>query len=382
MTDPHLQRAQLLFQQRRYDMAGDACREALLQSPQDGFAHSLLALCLLHQNKFDDATTEANLAIHNAPDLAFAHYALGAIYQERNYFAKAETAAREAVRIEPWDADYWALLAQTFISRQRWRDALDAADRGLEANPEHTPCGNLRAVALVQLGDKDAAARTIKDSLARNPHNALTHANQGWTFLHQGNPKQALVHFGEALRLDPNNEWARDGTVRALKARYLFYRLMLRYYLWMSKFNQRGRWAIIIGLWLGMQLLQGIRASNPGLAPFIYPLLAVYVGFALSSWLVDPIFNLALTFNRYGRYLLKPAQRVGSIVVGVLLLGAVIFLPAGFFLFSPLLIPGKLCAVMVLPAAVASAFMGAPGARPATIAPLPRTRTWENPSDT
>ncbi|MDB5311521.1 MAG: tetratricopeptide repeat protein [Gemmataceae bacterium] len=46
----------------------------------------------------------------------------------------------------------------------------------------------------------------------------------GWALLHARQPAEALTHFREALRLDPTNEWARDGLIEALKARYWVYR--------------------------------------------------------------------------------------------------------------------------------------------------------------
>ncbi len=79
--------------------------------------------------------------------------------------------------------------------------------------------------------------------------------------MHQGDHKQALEHFREALRLKPDMEWARNGMVEALKARYFLYRLMLRYYLWMSRFTRRGQWGMIIGLWSKMGV-QVFFASN------------------------------------------------------------------------------------------------------------------------
>ncbi|HVT79354.1 MAG TPA: tetratricopeptide repeat protein, partial [Phycisphaerae bacterium] len=273
MQDANIQRAQLLYQQQRYDMAADALRQALGQMPQDAYAHSLLGMCLMHQEKFEEATAEAQKAIGLAPDSAFGHYALGLVYRNRNRFPEAEVEVRRALQLAPADSDFWCLLAEVLFARQQWEPTLDAANTGLQFDPEHSGCLNMRAMALVKLGDKMAAAQTVMEDLRRNPHNALSHANQGWTLLHQNNHKQALEHFREALRLDPNNEWAQHGMMQALKARYFLYRMMLRYYLWMSRFTSKAQWGIIIGLWVGAQILRTINNSYPDAAPFIYPVL-------------------------------------------------------------------------------------------------------------
>src|SRR5262249_51238586 len=148
---------------------------------------------------------------------------------------EARAAILEAIRLDPYQAAYFGILASLEMQRSRWREALAAADQGLAIDPEHTLCTNLRAQALVKLGDRAAAAATMGEALARRPDDAYTHANQGWAMLHAGQPQQALEHFREALRLDPGMEWARAGVVEALQARNFVYRWMLAWFLWMSR---------------------------------------------------------------------------------------------------------------------------------------------------
>ena len=151
--------------------------------------------------------------------------------------------------------------------------------------------------------------------------------------------------------------------IAALKARYLLYRIMLRYYLWMSRLNKRGQWAFIVGLWVGVQVLRGVEESRPELGPVIRPLLILYAAFVFASWLADPVFNLTLLFNRYGRYLLNTHKRVGAILVGVLLLvafgllGAALTLSGSLELWCFLL--GALALALTLP--VAATTRGRPG---------------------
>src|SRR6185436_9021657 len=111
------------------------------------------------------------------------------------------------------------------------------------------------------------------------PENAFTHANQGWTYLNKGEPKKALEHFRESLRLDPANEWARHGIVEALKARNIIYAVMLKYFLWMARLSRGARWGIILGGYFGIQLLASMARSNPAIAPWILPLRILYITF-------------------------------------------------------------------------------------------------------
>jgi tetratricopeptide (TPR) repeat protein len=322
----HLQRAIVLFQQSRLDLAETELRQALATDPHDAYAHALLALSLAHREQFKEATEEAQQAIHLAPDFAFAHYALASIWHDRNHLPEATASIEEAIRLDPADSDYHALLAQIRLDQRQWPGALEAAERGLALDSEHVSCTNLRAIALVKLGRKAEAGTTIDAALAKNPENSVTHANQGWTLLEQRNPAKALEHFRESLRLDPENEWARQGIVEALKARHFIYALMLRYFLWMAKLSPNAQWGIIIGGYFANRVIGGISTSHPDLAPWLLPLRILYVGFALLTWTAEPLFNLLLRLNRFGRMALSEEQIRASNWMGGCMLGAMIML--------------------------------------------------------
>jgi tetratricopeptide (TPR) repeat protein len=319
--NPNLQRAILLVQQGRHEQAINELRQSLTADPHDPYPHALLGICLAKLEKFQDATAEAQQAIHLSPDFPFAHYVHASILHDRHRNDEALTAINEALRLDSSDADYFALLSNIHIDEKRWRDALEAAERGLQLDSEHVACTNLRAIALVKLGRKAEAGATIDAALARNPDNAITHANQGWTLLQRGDQKKALEHFREALRLDPENEWARHGIVEALKARNFIYAFMLRYFFWMSRFKGRTQWLIILGAYFGNQILRGLATSQPALAPWLLPIRILYIAFALMTWIADPLFNLLLRLNRFGRLALSREQ-----VVAANSLGACIFL--------------------------------------------------------
>lgn len=318
--NPNLDRALLLYQQSRFDLAEGELRQSLASEPHDAYAHALLGLCLAHREKFEDAASETQQAIHLAPDFPFAHFAHAHVLFDRNRFSEALPVINEAIRLDPEDADQYALLANIHLQERRWPAALNAAEQGLEFNPEHVGCTNLRAIALVKLGRKAEAGRTIDTALSKNPDNALTHANQGWTLLEQGQPKKAAEHFREALRLDPQNEWARQGIIEALKARNFIYAIMLKYFLWMSKFSRRGQWGIILAGYFGNRILATIAHENPDLAPWILPLRILYVAFALMTWLAYPLFNLMLRLNKFGRLVLSREQTIATNWFGLCLL--------------------------------------------------------------
>lgn len=316
-------RGQLLLVQGRYADAERELRQALSQDPHFAIAHALLAEALLDQRRLDEATNEAGLAITLEPDLEVAHYIMARILLERSRPDEAEYAAHRALELARHPRTF-GLLAIIRFNRQDWRGALAAADEGLAIDPENSGCLNLRAMALRQLGQREAADATLRGALEKDPEDSFAHANRGWSELHNGQPREALVHFREALRLDPTNDHARAGLVEAMKARYLIYRLLLGYFFFMGRLAQSSQAVIIIGGWIGFQVLRGFARANPELAWVTTPLIVAYMAFVLMTWLAAPLMNLLLRLHPIGRHALSTEQRRTTNVVGGLLFAAAV----------------------------------------------------------
>lgn len=178
----------------------------------------------------------------------------------------------------------------------------------------------------------------------------MTHANQGWALLHRNDPTAALDHFREALRLDPTNDFAREGLLTALKARNPVFRLLMAYFLFLSRQQSAMRWVIILGVFFGQSLLRSVAKNHPELGIIIYPLVALVAVFIYSTWLADPLMNLVMRFDRYGRHALTDDQRKQSnLVGGCLLLAAGMFISEWQFGVSH--IPSLMCLLLSLPLA-------------------------------
>jgi tetratricopeptide (TPR) repeat protein len=318
-VNPHILRAEVLLAQGRYDLAKREVGHALAESPDDAFVHALLAVCLKGQGKNREAEEAARRAIGLDPGMAYAHFVLSACLAGQRQWAAAEAAVRTAIDLEPSDPDHFHLLAVLRFNQEDWRGALAAAEQGLALDAQHSGCLNARALALTKLGRSDEAARTVEGVLADNPEDAYSHMTRGWTALHQSEPDKALEHFREALRLEPDLEPAREGMVLALKARYRVYRVLLQFFLWMHSRGRRFRWIFVFAL-LGVQQGMSALARNvPSSRPLTVPVLGLLIAFGAITWLADPLFNLLLRFNRYGRYAVSRDARALALWVGLLL---------------------------------------------------------------
>jgi tetratricopeptide (TPR) repeat protein len=300
-----------------------SAREALAAEPDDATVLSMLSLGLLHVNEPLQAVETARRAVGVDPELGFAHYALGSALLGSDDVTGAERAARESLRLDA-DSDAYALLSQVFTRQRRWADALEAAEQGLELDPEHVACANLRARALSGLGRKAEADGVVLEAIGHDPDNAGSHANRGWLLMRQQKYDEALESFRVALRLDATLESARLGILEALKARNGVYRLLLRYAMWMGNLDGRSRWFVLLGLFFGARIARSVLRENPGLWPLLGPALAIYTVFALSTWLADPLSNLLLRLNPFGRLVLKKSETLAANLVGACLATVVI----------------------------------------------------------
>lgn len=296
-----------LLQQGRADLAEPELRRALGQDPGNPDLHAFLALALVDLDRPADALPEAEQAVGLAPDVGLGHYARAVALLDLGKTKDAEAAAREALRLDPLDVDARVTLAAALLDRGQRDQALAMTEEALALDPEHTSAANLRALALVKLGRRDEAAAAVEGVLSRDPDSAVTHANRGWTLLHQNQPRPAMESFREALRLEPDNDWARSGIVEAMKARNPIYRGLLAYFLWMSRLSQGQRWGVIVGGYLAARIIPGA--------------MWVYLPLVILTWAGDSFFNLVLFLDPFGRLVLTRDERLGATLMGVCVLG-------------------------------------------------------------
>jgi hypothetical protein len=83
---------------------------------------------------------------------------------------------------------------------------------------------------------------------------------------------------------------------------------MLRYFLWMSRLSAQWQFGILIGGFMGNRMLGSLVKTHPEWSLWITPLRVLYAVFAFLTWTADPLFNLLLRLNRFGRLALSAEQ--------------------------------------------------------------------------
>jgi tetratricopeptide (TPR) repeat protein len=277
----------------------------------------LLSEVSLQQNEFDKANSIIENAIGLSPDAPHLFYIKSRVAIQQDNLSEAEKNINQAIELDPYDADYFALLANIKLDRKQVVEALESANRALEIDAENLLALNTRSTALNKLNRREESFETIEGALREDPNNAYTHANYGWGLLEKGDHKKALEHFKEALSNDPTFDYAQSGMLEALKATNPIYRIFLKYSFFMSNLTAKYQWGVLIGFYLGFKALRTVAKNNEALQPYLIPLIVALALIAFSTWVIAPISNLFLRFNKYGQLLLDKKEKMSSNFVAI-----------------------------------------------------------------
>ncbi|GGI57168.1 tetratricopeptide repeat protein [Winogradskyella haliclonae] len=277
----------------------------------------------------DDISNAKNLSIELrkiAPNYAPTYHILSqiALHQEDNKNAKANI--EQAISLDPFNADFFGSKSYILINQKEFSEALFYANKGLEIDAKNRVCLNARATCLTKLNLKEEAQETIENLLNDDPENSFSHANVGWSHLENNNLKSALHHFKASLKIDPNDEYARDGMLTAVKAKNVIYNWYLRYAFWMQKKSGKSQIFSLIAIYLVYRFSVKLLAFS-GLSFLALPLIILYLLFALGTWIMEPISNMILLFDKYGKYLLdKDSRQSGQTMLALFSISIVSYL--------------------------------------------------------
>lgn len=317
-----LQRAALLLEQGRTADAEAAVRKALEQEPQSAEALALLTRCLFAKRDFDLGLQTIVQAIANNPYNSFYFYLLGYAHYRKDNFEAAIKNLNKAIEISPYAAEYFGLLAYIFIEQKKWQAALEKADVGLAADAENITCLNARSIALNKLNRTAEAIETMQGALAQDPDNEATHTTIGWNLVEKGKHREAVTHFREALRLDPNQAAAKAGLKEALKSKLAIYRWLLQYSFWVNNRGRTMRFALPIALYIVFKILISLTASGEYTVYFSLFLVGLYLTLIVITWTINAIANFVLLFHATGKYALSVSEKWSGIcVVAALITG-------------------------------------------------------------
>lgn len=352
-ADSMIQKGLILLKQNRYNEAAQIFQDILGQNPHNPYALNLLATCQYHlPGQRSKALETIQQALHLEPDDP-SHYEMQAlILTDLDRHNQAMQAIQKALGLDPDSCFGHAVRSYIFIKQEQWPHAEQAARKALSLNADDLFAGNLLATALRMQNKLDESQTLIFDTLAKEPEDALSHSNCGWVYLQRKDYSKALVHFREALRLDPMLETARIGMLETFKSKSLFYRFYLNYSFFMAQQTKAVRILIIMSLLVVFRLLRNwLRFSFEGrLAPLAIVVGLLYLFFFFWTWLSGGLGNFIILNDRFARYALNREEKLEAVLVGgSVVLGIVILAFAFVVTVNPLLILGGTLILAAIP---------------------------------
>lgn len=337
MTDvaPLLERANLLLAQGRPKDAERQLADALRIDPENDYALGLLTRCKFDQKQYREGIEIIKRAIQLMPHEGYYFYLMAFGYYQLDANGSALQYLQRAVSLSPWSAEFFGLWGLVLLDEKNFELALQKANEGLAVDAENITCLNVRSTALNKLKRVDDAIETMQDALEKDPENAYTHTTVGWNLLEKGRHKDAATHFREALRLHPNLEGAREGLKQALKSKIPPYKWLLQYSFWISNKGKIARWAIPLGIYLGIQVITRLSERGGGsIAAIGLGILALYLLFVITSWVINPLANFFLLFHKDGKYALSSREKTNAVALISALIAGLGLVITGMFLPS------------------------------------------------
>jgi tetratricopeptide (TPR) repeat protein len=264
MTHLRIERARTAMALRQYEAAKREAMAVLENEPNDWLAHLILGEAYLRTDDFAKGREEAAKLISIAPDWGWGYWLMGWcwIMDDKGYpgvtgrarrMPRARTAAERALACDPNQPVFFALAAAAAIESGYADAALLYADRGLAVAPGFHHLYRLRGQALRLLKQPDNALKCLEASLRIAPDDAISHREVAEILFSKGQYRLARERIREAMRLEPQDRYARDLMFRIVQTQHW----LLRSAIWFHEITRPLRGYMLIA-WMGAVLLAGI----------------------------------------------------------------------------------------------------------------------------
>ncbi len=349
MNPAIIERIGLLMKQGRYSEAKTIIENYLSENPDDFLGKYFYAVVLFNEGDPDKSLPIVEELLAENPEdpdilrLSIEHDI------DRDRLKAAESKAELIIEMDPGDARAYLTMARIKMAQRSYDKCLEAVNKALELDAENVDALNLKIIVDGILGNKTTSS-DVADALNMDAENPSTIANHGLDLLRQGKVKEALERMKYALSLDPNNMIAQIGMQEALKSRFWLYRLFRKYGEFSARLSAFGSWKLIIGAYIGYRILVNIAQKNEELEPYLMPIVYAIFGIFLLTWLMDPLMNVYLLTNRYGRVLLDKNEKLMARLSGISFAFSLLFFALYFSANSGFyLLMGVVFAIMIIP---------------------------------
>ncbi len=192
-----------LLQRGRLDEGMAHYRESLKLDPGSAQTHYDLGLVLARMDRHSEAVPEYIEAVRILPYLTSAQVNLGAELVLAQQPAAALEHLRVAVAYRPDLPEAQYTLALALAATGRWDEAIARDREALRLRPDFAEAESALGAALLSAGQPEAAGGHLRRALQLQPALAEAHFNAGIYAETQGDFRNALAEYTEAVRLRP-----------------------------------------------------------------------------------------------------------------------------------------------------------------------------------
>jgi tetratricopeptide (TPR) repeat protein len=236
--EAELARAELLLDARRYPDAAEAAYRLTGVSPSDPRPLLIAARAEIAQGAAQRAEEVATRAVGLAPGSAIAHrlvalaqisqaYGSSITFQRQEMGRQAVWSAQEAVRLAPYEAaSYWVLADACLVSSMT-SEAIAATDQAVTLAPDLAQTWMVRSRVARVAGDLAAAEASAREALRLNPDHYQAGNELGIILRLRGRSAESLRQFADSAALDPLAAPARENLVRYGAVPFFLFTLLL-----------------------------------------------------------------------------------------------------------------------------------------------------------
>jgi tetratricopeptide (TPR) repeat protein len=203
----------------RSDEAIVAFEKGLQYYPESADLHNHLGLALASKRRLEEAKTQFEEALEINPNLAEAHHNLGRALAFTGQLEQAIPHFEKAIAIKPNFAEAHYNLGRALAAKGQLDEAMPHFEEAIAINPGFAEAHSDLGCALALAEQYSQAIPHLEKALALKPDLVEAHYYLGESlYLSQARTQEALAHWREALRLDPNFAQAMNGAAHVLAA--------------------------------------------------------------------------------------------------------------------------------------------------------------------
>ena len=219
LADAHNNLGTVLGMTGRYAEAIPEFEKALELNPQYHTVYENLGLAQLAAGRPDDAILSFQEGLEYYSQSADLHTHLGVALNRRGRSDEARAEFAKALEINPQDADAQRNLGRALVLIGQLDQGIPHLEKAVEIDPRFAEAHCDLGRALVAEGQFDQATRHLQKALEIRPDLVEAHYFLGESLYYsQARVQEALAHWREALREDPNFVPAMNAMARALAA--------------------------------------------------------------------------------------------------------------------------------------------------------------------